>query len=194
MSNEQTLNQFADKKTIKNHKAYWEEIKYKMDCLNGKNTAMELRLMYLDLEMAECLRQMQNCIDVYNHDCSGIEWLAGILNRELQKFEKVERKRLSLAEKKLQLICLGLMTQVLERLEHLDLQFQQEHAKNVESQELTTLGNEYWALETNLKYFLDYVEPFVLRLNFLDGLSKPYKSEKALEKCMIKASCLRTCH
>ena len=86
------------------------------------------------------------------------------------------------------------MTQVPERLEHLDVQFQQEHAKDVESQELTTLGNEYWALETNLKHFLDYVEPFVLRLDFMAGLSKPYKSEKTLEKYMIKASRLRTCH
>ena len=89
LSNQDTLNKFVDKKTLKGHKAYWEDMKVKMDCLNNKNTAMELRLMYLDLEMAECLRQIQNCLDVYNHDCSGVEWCAGIINRELGKFEDV---------------------------------------------------------------------------------------------------------
>ena len=59
---------------------------------------------------------------------------------------------------------------------------------------LTSLSNSYWALETNLNYFLEYVEPFVLRLGFMDGLSKPNKSEKTLEKYMIKAAYLRTCH
>ena len=53
--------------------------------------------MYADLEVAECLRQMHNCLEVYNHDFSGVECYAGIFNRELQKLEKIERHRLSMA-------------------------------------------------------------------------------------------------
>ena len=56
-----------------------------------------MRLMYVDLELAEALRQIHNCLEVYNHDCSGIEWYAAIFNRELQMLEKIERYRLGMA-------------------------------------------------------------------------------------------------
>ena len=54
----------------------------------------------------------------------------------------IEKEKISTSIKnQLQLICLGLVTQVLERLEDLDQQFQQEYAMDVESQALKSLGN-----------------------------------------------------
>jgi len=204
LSNTHTLKKYIDL-TIEKQK----QMANKLEGVYDKNSSIEMRLMYKDLELSECVRQLHNCIEVYNHDCSGLEWCAGIFLRELGKLEKIERQRLSMGvmaglvdkanvptiiKKKLQLTMLGLVTQVLERLEGLDLDFQKEHACNVESKKLVDLSNAYWALDVNLKYLLESIEPLALRLNFMDGLSKPYKACKTLEKHMSKAAFLRTCH
>jgi hypothetical protein len=62
----------------------------------GKSSSIELRAMYKDLDPNEAIRQIENAIQVFNPSASEVDWLSNIIQRELSKFEKVERQRLSL--------------------------------------------------------------------------------------------------
>ena len=62
----------------------------------GKSSSIELRAMYRDLDANEAMRQIENAIQVFNPNASLVDWLSNIIQRELSKFEKVERQRLSL--------------------------------------------------------------------------------------------------
>jgi len=40
------------------------------DFLSTKQTSMEMRLMYVDLEVAEAIRQITHCLETFDHNCS----------------------------------------------------------------------------------------------------------------------------
>ena len=61
----------------------------------GKSSSIELRAMYADLDLNEATRQIENARHVFNPSGSEVDWLSNIIQREMSKFDKVVRQRLS---------------------------------------------------------------------------------------------------
>ena len=94
--------------------------------------------------------------------------------------------------KKLQLACLGAVCQQLSEIEDFDNQLRIENEKAEPNDEvIKDLENKHWGYDVNLTYFLEIVEPMVLKLGFLDGIDRPYTSEGILDKYIIKTQSLR---
>jgi hypothetical protein len=64
--------------------------------LSFKADVIERRLMTQNFEPHECIRQVKQLVDTFDHNMSPIEWAASIVVREINMFELAERKRLSL--------------------------------------------------------------------------------------------------
>ena len=135
--------------------------------------------MKSEFEVHETIRQVKICLDVFDHNLSGVEWFANIWHRELMSFEMAERKRLSygiqlklitalqvplLMESKMQLIVLGAMTQSLKEIEHYD-----KLEDGIEKEYITKAT---MRLKINLKYLVEIVIPHSLKMSgMLKGLN-----------------------
>ena len=88
--------------------------------------------------------------------------------------------------------CIGAVYQQLSEIEDFDKQLRIENEKAEPNDEvIKDLENKHWGYDVNLTYFLDIVEPLVLKLGFLDGIDRPYTSEGILDKYTIKTQSLR---
>ena len=135
--------------------------------------------MKAEFEVHETIRQVKICLDVYDHNQSGVEWFANIWHRELMSFEMAERKRLSygiqlqlitalqvpkLIESKIHLIILGAMTQSLKEIEHYD-----KLEDGIEKEYITKAT---MRLKINLNYLVEIVIPYSLKMGgMLKGLN-----------------------
>ena len=77
------------------HEAAWSAAA-SVEGLSFKSNVIERRMMNQNIEPHECIRQVKQLVDTFNHDKSPIEWAASIVVREINMFELAERKRLSL--------------------------------------------------------------------------------------------------
>ena len=136
-------------------------------------------MMKSNFVVHETIRQVKICLDVYDHNQSGVEWFANIWHRELTSFEMAERKRLSysiklklitalqvpkLIESKMHLIILGAMTQSLKEIEHYD--------KLEDGTEKEYMKKATMRLKINFKYLVEVVIPYSLKMSgMLKGLN-----------------------
>ena len=135
--------------------------------------------MKSEFEVHETIRQVKMCLDVFDHNLSGVEWFANTWHRELTSFEMAERKRLTygiklklitapqvpkLIEFKIHLIILGAMTQSLKEIEHYD-----KLEDGIEKEYITKAT---MRLKINLKYLVEIVIPHSLKMSgMLKGLN-----------------------
>ena len=130
--------------------------------------------MHSEMEVHETIRQVKMCLNVFDHNLSGLKWFSNIWHRELSRFEMAEGKRLSysiklnliakedvptLIEYKIQLIVLGAMTQSLKEIEHYD--------KLEDGIEKEYMKKDMMRLKTNMKYLVEIVIPHGLKMSIM---------------------------
>ena len=137
----------------------------------------EKRLMYMDLDVHEALRMVENALNVFNIQASGVDWLSNIVQRELSKLEKIERQRLSLevmggfveqknvlliVKDKLRLVVIGAAQHCTHYIEHLI-------ETKIKKGELSKKDEEAkYNLEHNLRYFSE-----IILKHQIKGICKP---------------------
>ena len=156
----------------------------------GKNSSIELRAMYKDLDANEAMRQIENAIQVFNPNASLVDWLSNIIQRELSKFETVECQRLSLEvlgglvekekvqeiiQTKLRMVMLGSLQHSFACLEDLQQKNNRDYLSKDDEGSL-------WSLEHNIRYVIEIVVKYQIKLdNLFSGLSV-MSSEALLQK------------
>ena len=172
-----------------------EQVLQEMKAVLVKEGHSEFRLMYIKEKLNECMRMCHTCVSTFEDRRSSIEWMAGIILRELNVFEDAERERLAaavtagfverentreIATLKVKLVLLGLAQQCSAEIEDYD-KFESNY--NLKGWRIDDeKKRSAWRLKKNYHYLIHIVEPeHLAHIGFLKNLN-PYNSEELLSE------------
>ena len=160
-------------------------IQFEASMSAAKLNILERRCMNMTIELHETIRQIAHAVHCYDDTKSDLSWFSAVMVREYNSFELAERRRLSfdvqagfvqvenckkIVDKKVELIFVAVVIQCQMELSSYDEPDQNPVEKKKNEWLITRLRK-------NLKYLVEIVGPFVLKLK-IDGDVKNIEAMK----------------